>query len=268
MGSISDFLENELADHVFNNAAYTPPATVYLALSTADPTDAGSGMAEPSGNGYARQAITFGAASARRVTQSATVTFPQATGAWGTITHWAIFSASTGGNMLAHGAFSASKSVVSGNTPSVASGQVYVEWSAGAVSNYLANISLDFAFRNQAFSPPQTFVGLTTATIADTNTGSTVTEVSGGSYARQRVYPNGGSSPAWSTVSGGALSNGAAINFPTPSASWGTVTSMFIADAVSAGNLLFYDNTNVVDQAVGSGDSVSFPSGDLDVALS
>ena len=92
MGKISTFLANELLDHVFN-AAYTPAAAVYLGLSTANPTDDGSGLAEPSGNAYARQAITLGAASARRVTQSGTVTFPQATGAWGTISHWAIFDA-------------------------------------------------------------------------------------------------------------------------------------------------------------------------------
>ncbi len=40
MGSLSDYAENELLDHLFN-AAYSPVATVYLALCTADPTDAG-----------------------------------------------------------------------------------------------------------------------------------------------------------------------------------------------------------------------------------
>jgi hypothetical protein len=82
MGSLSNFAELELLDHVFN-AAYSPPAAVYLALCTADPTDAGTGasMNEVANTGsYARTAITFGAASARRITQNALVTFPQATG--------------------------------------------------------------------------------------------------------------------------------------------------------------------------------------------
>ena len=59
MGSIADYLENELSDHVMGVGAYTPPATVYLGLSTADPTDDASGLAEPSGNGYARESIAF-----------------------------------------------------------------------------------------------------------------------------------------------------------------------------------------------------------------
>ena len=63
MGSISDFLEEELLDHIFN-AAYAPPGTVYLGLSTADPGDDAAGLAEPVGGGYGRIAITFGAAAA------------------------------------------------------------------------------------------------------------------------------------------------------------------------------------------------------------
>lgn len=265
MGSLSNFSENELLDHVFN-AAYTPPATVYLALHTADPTDAGNG-AEANYTSYARAAITFGAASARRVTQSGTVTFPASTGGTNTITHWGVWDASTSGNMLAHGAFATSKSIVSGNTPSVASGVVYVEFSAGEISNYLANILLDFMFRNQAFSQPtNTYVGLTTATIADTNTGSTVTEVSGGSYARVDVNPNGGSSPTWDLAASGVVDNTHDISFPEATGSWGTVVATFIADASSGGNLLFYDNA-LTDQAVASGDTVVFPAGTLDIEM-
>ena len=272
MGSLSNFSENELLDHVFN-AAYTAPTTIYLALCTADPTDAGTGasMNEVANSGsYARKAITFGAASSRRVTQNADVTFDQSTGAWGTVTHWAIVDSATygAGNMLAHGAFGTSKSVVTSNTPSVASGEVYVEISAGVASNYLANNWLDLMFRNQTFTKPATYVGLTTATVADTNTGSTITEPSGNGYARVQVNINGGSAPVWTVASGGALSNSDDVDLGPASGSWGTITSMVIVDASSAGNLLMYDNTNVVDQAVGDGDSVSFPAGDLDVSLS
>ena len=50
-GTISDYLEDKLLDHVFENSAYTVPTTLYVALSTADPTDSGGSIAEPSGNG-------------------------------------------------------------------------------------------------------------------------------------------------------------------------------------------------------------------------
>jgi hypothetical protein len=267
MGSLSNYLENELLDHVFN-ATYTPAATVYLALCTGDPTDAGTGasMNEVANSGsYARTAISFSAASSRRVTQSGAVTFPAATGSWGTVSHWAIVDSNThgAGNMLAYGAFAASKSIVSGNTPTVTNGTVYVEFSAGEISTFLANELLDHAFRNAAYTKPDTYIGLVTSTSSDTAAG---TEVSGGSYARVQVNPNGGASPTWDVAASGALDNTHDIDFPTASASWGTVVGVVIFDASSAGNMLCYDN-GMADQAVGNGDDVAFPAGDLDITL-
>lgn len=275
MGSITDFLEAELLDHVFN-AVYTPPATVYLALCTGDPTDAATGasMNECANQyAYARTAITFGAAATRRVTQSGDVQFPQASGGgWGTVTHWAIVDTNTygSGNVLAHGAFGASKAVNDGNTPTVASTEVYVEISAGEVSDYLANALLDFAFRNQAFSAPDTYVALIiTNPVTDSMTGSTITEPSGGSYARVQVNVNGGVSPTWDLAAGTTptlVDNTHQIDFPTATGDWGTIIAVAIVDAASAGNLLFYDNT-MTDQPVGNGDDSNFPIGDLDITL-
>jgi len=264
MGSISDYSELELLDHVCN-AAYSPAVTVYLALHTADPADDASG-AEANYTSYARTAITFGAAASRRVTQSGAVTFPASTGGSNDVTHWGVWDASTAGNLLAHGAFEATKTVVSGNTPSAASGEVYVEFSAGEISDYLANKLLDLMFRNTAYSVPDTYIALTTATISDSDTGSTITEVSGGSYARKQVNVNGGSSPTWDLAAAGLVDNTHDIAFPEATASWGTVVAVAVIDAAAAGNLLMYDNT-LADQAVGSGDTVTFPAGDLDLVM-
>lgn len=271
MGSLTDFAELELLDHVCNGA-YAPATTIYLALATADPTDAATGasMSEvANANAYQRTAITYGAAASRRVTQNAGVTFPQATGAWGTVTHWAIVDSQTygAGNVLAHGQFGTSKSIVNGNTPSVASGETYVEFSAGEISDYLANNLLNFMFRNQAFSSPATYVALVTAATVDSDTGSTITEVSGGSYARVQVNVNGGASPTWDLAAAGLVDNTHAIAFAEATASWGTLVGIAIVDAATAGNLLVYDN-GMADQAVGSGDTVSFPVGDLDITMS
>jgi hypothetical protein len=122
------------------------------------------------------------------------------------------------------------------------------------------------AFRNVAYSKPNTYVGVATATLSDTTTGSTVTEPSGGSYARTQVNINGGSSPTWSVAASRALTNGAAVTLPAATAAWGTVVASFIASASSAGDILFYDN-DTADQAVGSGDTVQFASGDIDVSI-
>lgn len=113
MASFTDYRENEILDHVFGKRSYTPPA-IYVGLSMAYPLDDASGLAEPSGNGYARvqtSASDWNAASGGSLDNANDITFAQATGNWGIITHFALFDAATGGNMLAHGALSQSRAI-------------------------------------------------------------------------------------------------------------------------------------------------------------
>jgi len=129
MGTFGDFLEDELLDHVFGDASYSAPATLYVGLSTADPTDDGSGIAEPGGGSYARVAVTnnatnWPAASGGAKANGTAITFPQASASWGTVTHFIIMDATSGGNMLAHAALDASKTVDSGDTLSFAVGEL------------------------------------------------------------------------------------------------------------------------------------------------
>lgn len=115
MSAISNYLENALINATLRNTTYTSPAVVYAGLFTSDPTDAGSGT-EVSGGSYARKAITFAAPSNGVTTNSAAACeFDQATGSWGTITHFGIFDALTSGNLLYHGALTVSKTIASGD---------------------------------------------------------------------------------------------------------------------------------------------------------
>ena len=110
MGSLSDYVEDEVLDHVLKTGDWAQPTNLYVGLSTADPTDDASGIAEPGGNGYARvQHNNWDAAASRATENTGTISFPEATGTWGTIAYFFISDASTGGNMIAHGALSASK---------------------------------------------------------------------------------------------------------------------------------------------------------------
>ena len=110
MAEMSNYLENALINATLRNTAYTSPATVYVALFTTDPTDAGSGT-QVSGGSYARVAVTFGAPSNGVTTNSAAVEFPQATANWGTVTHIGLYDALTVGNLLYHTALNASKTI-------------------------------------------------------------------------------------------------------------------------------------------------------------
>ena len=129
--TLSNYAENAILNSLFGKTsdfgALASAPTLYVALSTADPDEDGSGMAEPSGNGYARVATAdtdWNAAASSVVTNANTVQFPEATGPWGTATHFALFDASTSGNLIASGALTLAKAFDDGDTPSFESGDL------------------------------------------------------------------------------------------------------------------------------------------------
>jgi hypothetical protein len=78
MAEMSNYLENALINATLRNTSYTPPTTVYVALFTSDPTDAGSGTeVSTAGTSYARQSATFGAPSNGASVTTADITFQQ-----------------------------------------------------------------------------------------------------------------------------------------------------------------------------------------------
>lgn len=130
MANMTDYMENKLTDFIFRAQAFSLPASFYFALFSAAPSDTGGGT-ELSGNGYARVALTrslanwSGTQSAGSTTASSgtggqssnnvAITFPVATANWAQATHWAIFDAASGGNMLLHGALTTPKTVTTGD---------------------------------------------------------------------------------------------------------------------------------------------------------
>lgn len=124
MPSFSTYLGNALLNEVLRNTGYTPAATVYISLHTADPGL--TGASEVSGGAYARQSIAFAAASAKVCINSALITFPTATVAWGTITHAGIWDASTAGNFLFGDALTISRVIGIGDIFKFAAGDAKV----------------------------------------------------------------------------------------------------------------------------------------------
>tara|TARA_Y100000389_G_C17320926_1_gene442989 strand:+ start:269 stop:649 length:381 start_codon:yes stop_codon:yes gene_type:complete len=120
--SFSNYLETELLDHVFTNSAYTAPSTLYLALFTGAPGEAGGGT-EVSGSAYARQTAAF-TVSGNTATNSGSIEFPTATGSYGTVSHVGVFDASSSGNLLCYAALSASKAIESGDVFRVPAGDL------------------------------------------------------------------------------------------------------------------------------------------------
>jgi len=125
MAEMSNYLENALINATLRATTFTSPATVYVSLHTADPTDAGTGT-EVSGGSYARQSASFASPSNGASATDADITFPQATGSWGTVTHIGIWDSLTTGNMLYHTALDASKTIDTGDIFKIASGSLTV----------------------------------------------------------------------------------------------------------------------------------------------
>lgn len=129
MAALSDTLEQALLNHVFRNSPYTSPTTVYLALFTSDPTDLGTGS-ELADTGYARKVVTFSApvasAGGHAISNAATVEFGAIVDGQVTVSHFAVFDAATAGTLLAHGSFTASRTLSIDDIPTVASGAVTI----------------------------------------------------------------------------------------------------------------------------------------------
>jgi|TARA_B110000285_G_C14994681_1_gene548167 hypothetical protein len=129
MSAASDYLENKVLDHVLDNSAFSQPGGIYLALFTADTgLEGNSPSAEisTSGTAYGRQTVAFAAAGSGSASTNATVTFSAATTNWGTVTHVAVMDAATSGNVLFYGAVTTSKTIETGDTFQVSSGNLTV----------------------------------------------------------------------------------------------------------------------------------------------
>ena len=122
--SFSNYLETEILDHVFGAAAYTAPATLYVALHTANPDEDGSGAEVTTvGTAYARQTVTF-TTSGNTTSNDAAVEFPTATANYGTVSHVGVWDASTAGNLLAYAALSSSKTIETGDVFRIPAGDL------------------------------------------------------------------------------------------------------------------------------------------------
>lgn len=127
MSAATNYLELKILDDLVGNAAYSPPATLYLALATNATTpdvEAGT-FTECTGGAYARQPVTsseWATAASGAVSTSANVEWTTATNDWGTITHVALMEQSSGGDALIIQQLASPKTVETGDTFVINSG--------------------------------------------------------------------------------------------------------------------------------------------------
>ena len=137
MSAASNYLENKLLDHTlkYGTAPYVGATTLYLALFNNTSTNAATNLeagtltdetSTAGGTSYARMPVTFATASGGSSATNATVTFAAAGANWGTITHVAVMDAATTGNVLFWGAVTTPKTIETGDTFQVTSGNLTI----------------------------------------------------------------------------------------------------------------------------------------------
>jgi hypothetical protein len=105
------YLDNNFLGIALLAQSFVPPTAVWVALFTVSPTPSGGGT-EVIGGGYGRQTVTFSLPVNGQTQNTADIYFPIATAAWGTVVAFALFDASSGGNMLYYGSLSTSRSIM------------------------------------------------------------------------------------------------------------------------------------------------------------
>ena len=124
-------------------------------------------------------------------------------------------------------------------------------------SNTFETHVLNYVFTATSVTRPTAwYVALFTSNPAEDASGTEVS-TSGTAYVRKTVS---------FTVSGNLATNSGAIEFPTATASFGTVTHIGVFDASTSGNLIAYSALSA-SKAIATGDVFRIPTGDLDITL-
>ena len=113
------YFKNCVAGNVFGTKTSPAlPAAYYIGLSTTGPSADGSNVTEPgSGTGYTRVQMTSMSEPVNGVIQNAnSISFPESTQSWGTVTHYAIFDAASDGNLLIYDEMDTARKVEAATT--------------------------------------------------------------------------------------------------------------------------------------------------------
>jgi hypothetical protein len=126
-----------------------------------------------------------------------------------------------------------------------------------SLSNLFETNVLTWLLTGDAVTRPSAFYVALFTSNPDEDASGTEVSTSGTAYARQSVS---------FSVSGNTASNTAAIEFPTATASYGTVTHVGVFDASTAGNLIAYAALTT-SKAIDTGDVLRLPANDLDITM-
>src|SRR5215510_12071692 len=129
------------------------------------------------------------------------------------------------------------------------------------MTRYLRAKLGDHSLGKTAFTMPSTFIGLFSAN--PTDAGSLASEFTGGSYARQALT----ASISATDTTTGIATLATDIQFPTPTADWGTLLYVGILDALTVGNMLYYEAVPNARAVLNNSRRVTFKTGQFQIRL-
>jgi hypothetical protein len=225
-GALSDYSEAIVDNAFYRNATFTGAATVYLALYTAAPTDSGGGT-EAAWAGYARQAVTFSAASGSATANTNQLVFPAVAGSGQTIVAFGVFDSLSGGNLLIWKALGTSVTYNVTDVPQIEIGGVTPTLS-GDGSTYKNNKILDILLRGQSYTGAgTTYMAL--FSVAPTVAGGG-TEFADSSYERKGM--------AFGAPSAGASLNTGVVTYDAIADGSVDLVACATFDALTTGNMI------------------------------
>lgn len=133
---------------------------------------------------------------------------------------------------------------------------------ASGKSQYFERMMLDFAFGGVEPSLPGTlYVALSTA-VFNPVTPSAEVSTSGTAYGRAAIARNQVNFPAASSGNPASIALGTPLSYPTATANWGTIASIYVYILASGGEWI-YGGDLTSTKAIASGDAAVFNAGQL-----
>lgn len=255
----SNYLKEKIIKHFFNIQSFSSPSNIYVGLFVGSPVNSG---VEASYTNYSRMPVTFSAANNGSISQSSTIKFPLSGNAQsGTLTHYGLYDAETGGNLMSYGELDPQLNIVKDNMPRILGGSISVSISSSSSAGFsklYINKILDFIFRKQSLSAPSLYLGLSSTDIDPSS--NTFTELQCSGYNRKAL-----TGMQYSSL--GKVSNSAEVDFFSPTENDSTeIKSLIILDAQTSGNIILFDNS-VPDQIPHKGDEVVIEAGKITYTL-
>jgi len=264
-GTLTTYLENKLINHLLLNTAYTPPASVWLALYTISPSEIKNGT-EVSGGGYVRQNISASLTiSGNYANNTTAILFPEATSGWGTIVGIAIMDASINGNMLFWGIMSNEKTISAGESFFMGVGNLTLELRGGTKGGWGEEIPqqiLNLVLKNTPFTSPTNVYIATGSALSYDEDYNFVDwgETSAAGYSRKTA--------TWYSPTNGSSCNLSDVVFSAPpiAQEWGRITNIVIFDSSTSGKSLLWGKL-YSPIYITVGDGLKFPIGEISIII-